>query len=487
MDKKILILTDKEDDFDQLEEILGSKGFEIFEVSSVEEIAGTLFRESFPAMIVDCDFVGQDVYHLTESVREKSPQCCMILYGEMEPDETVPELLQSGAYGFVPRSLLTERIYDTVLAGLENRRAFIEIMGMMDELKDVNVMLEREKEAFRRKNIELDFVNRLSSKVAYDLRWDNIVPRILSAGLSQVIDLTLFGIFYWIDSGWHLALHAAGNKVNTGMLEKLKTDLTDKFMTLSGEGIVKKDVSLHLYPSDVDLSDSCPVSLHNHRIVPLMLAGQPLGMVVILPKERKAFNRGEKDLLSTMANVLAMSLKNAQEYNKLKEMAVTDGLTEILNHKGFRDVIKHEFHRAKRYNKLLSLVMIDIDNFKQVNDAFGHQAGDLVLLEVARCLKQFTRNSDIVARYGGDEFAILLPETGMEKAKMLAKRVSDRIRNHVVVWKSERLSVEISHGISTIRESESEKDEEGFILRADSRLYDSKRSRNRPHLALLEA
>ena len=70
---------------------------------------------------------------------------------------------------------------------------------------------------------------------------------------------------------------------------------------------------------------------------------------------------------------------------------------------------------------------------------------------------------------------------------MLAKRVSDRIRNHVFAWKSERLSVQISHGISTIRELESEKDEEGFILRADSRLYDSKRSRNRPHLALLEA
>ncbi|MBU0698953.1 MAG: GGDEF domain-containing protein, partial [Proteobacteria bacterium] len=103
-----------------------------------------------------------------------------------------------------------------------------------------------------------------------------------------------------------------------------------------------------------------------------------------------------------VSHILAMSLKNAQEYHRLKQMTVKDALTGVFNRKGLNNFIQKEFHRAKRYERPLALVMIDVNDFKAVNDAFGHQAGDFVLRKLAKCLKHSVRRADIVARYGGD-------------------------------------------------------------------------------------
>ncbi|MEE9609715.1 MAG: GGDEF domain-containing protein [Desulfatiglandales bacterium] len=121
--------------------------------------------------------------------------------------------------------------------------------------------------------------------------------------------------------------------------------------------------------------------------------------------------------------------------------------------------------------------MIDVDSFKAINDTLGHQAGDYVLRELAGRLKSSVRNSDIVARYGGDEFAILLPETDLGKAKVLVKRMAHVIKNNAFEWGSERINVNISYGISGISELENGKGEAELIYMADARLYTAKRSR----------
>ncbi|PLX44977.1 MAG: hypothetical protein C0611_13465, partial [Desulfobacteraceae bacterium] len=239
-----------------------------------------------------------------------------------------------------------------------------------------------------------------------------------------------------------------------------------------------KDTDFHLYSSSIKISSADAIPFSKQIIMPLSLAGSTLGMLAILPENNEKLNDEKMELLTTISNILSMSLKNAQEYHKLKEMAVKDGLTGILNRKGFQNFIQKEFHRAKRYHRPLSLIMIDVDNFKKINDSLGHQAGDYVLLELAGCLKRSVRQADIVFRYGGDEFVILLPDTDMEQAKLLLKRVLSDVEKHAFEWESNPMNVKISCGISTTGELENHEDEKDLISKADTRLYSSKRSQD---------
>ena len=481
MAERILIISDKKRDIDLLEEILGPKGFDIEGVSVSGEIESTILKDTFAAILADYDLIGDSAYRWIGLLHEHRSRSCFILYGEEIKADKLSEILQKGAYGFIPRSLLPERIYDTISGGLENRKAFVEILEMIDELRDVNENLNREKESLRTKNQELGFINRLSSKVTYDLNWDKIVLRILDAGLPTVIDHELLAILYRIGSGWNLAVHFSEKKLNKEAVKHLKQDMVEHFFTLSNERISVEEITLHVYPSTGKVSSTSPLPLSNQLILPLTLAGRPLGMLAILAKQGQGLKKEKKELQSTISNILAMSLKNAQEYQRLKEMAVTDGLTGIYNYKGLRDFTTMEFQRAKRYSKPLSLIMIDVDNFKAINDSLGHQAGDYVLRELAGCLKNSVRNTDIVARYGGDEFAILLPETAIGESEVLVKRVLDTIKDHAFQWRSERIKVEISYGISTTGDLEEGDGEEEFIHRADSRLLTAKQSRNLLH------
>ena len=481
MGEKILIISDNNNDVELLKGILEPRGFDIEWFAGFSEVRDRILEDSYGAIIADYDLIGDMAFRWIALLQENRSKSCFILYGEKVKADSISEILQKGAYGFVPRNLLSERIYDTILGGLDNRKAFIEILKMIDEQRHVNETLETEKEALGTKNQELGFINRLSSEVAYDLNWDGILPRILNSGLLTVLEPELLSILYRIGPDWNLSLHVSKSEINKETLKGLKRDLVGRYFSLSEEKIPLRELALHLYPTDIKVSASCPIPFSKPWILPLSLAGKPLGMLGIVPRDTEAFRKGKEELMSTVSNILAMSLENAQEYHRLKEMTVTDGLTGIYNRTGFRDFIEREFQRAKRYNKTLSLVMIDVDGFKPINDSLGHQAGDYVLRELAACLQNCIRKSDIAARYGGDEFAILLPETEMEEAEVLVKRVLHNLKDHAFEWESERIKVEISLGISTTDELKKGEGEKELIQRADSRLYVAKQSPDFPY------
>lgn len=169
-------------------------------------------------------------------------------------------------------------------------------------------------------------------------------------------------------------------------------------------------------------------------------------------------------------------LKELEQKNEmLALMVITDGLTSLYNHKYMFERLENELLEAKRYKKELSLLMIDVDHFKRINDTYGHQSGDNVLAELAHMLKITFREIDIVGRYGGEEFMIILPETGNKEAVISAERVRSFVEK--AVWDLDRTKVTISVGVATLKE---EKTAEEFVEKADDMLYGAKnKGRNR--------
>jgi two-component system cell cycle response regulator len=168
--------------------------------------------------------------------------------------------------------------------------------------------------------------------------------------------------------------------------------------------------------------------------------------------------------------MLFESMKTAQEY--LEEMSIRDGLTRLYNHRHFYNRLDEEYSRAVRYNTPLSLVFFDIDDFKEVNDTCGHTQGDEVLRQIGRIIKNVVRECDIAARYGGDEFAILLPNTTVEGALDLASRLRSIICEHTF----ENLKVKrvtTSTGVATLSGSNVSSFDH-LVRLADGAMYMSK-------------
>jgi diguanylate cyclase (GGDEF)-like protein len=157
--------------------------------------------------------------------------------------------------------------------------------------------------------------------------------------------------------------------------------------------------------------------------LPISYGEKLLGVLNVESRNENAFAPQDVLILNTLADLVATALHNSFVFQKLQQQSITDGLTGIKTRRFFWEALSSEWKRASRSGRPFSVVMIDLDKFKEVNDSLGHMVGDLVLTRVGRLLEQKCRQSNVVARYGGDEFVILMPETGIEQAQVLAERL----------------------------------------------------------------
>lgn len=186
------------------------------------------------------------------------------------------------------------------------------------------------------------------------------------------------------------------------------------------------------------------------------------------------------------AERLSHELQDAN--TRLKELVYRDGLTGLYNHRYFQESLAQELARAKRYNSSVSLIIFDIDHFKQVNDTHGHPAGDLVLTNISRAISSAIRPSDIVARYGGEEFAVILPETSAAGVKVFAARLRRCIEGIATLVDGQLIYVTISAGASTFCRENQQINKGQLIDSADRGLYQSKQNgRNQVTLVAAEA
>ena len=211
----------------------------------------------------------------------------------------------------------------------------------------------------------------------------------------------------------------------------------------------------------------------------LKVEDQQLGELKLMRSHK--FDIADLELLETLLCCLIYPLKNATLYQQALRMAYTDPLTQTSNRAAFDDYIKREISLAGRHSKSLSIVFLDVDYFKHINDQYGHECGDVALTSVAKWIKECLRSSDAVFRFGGEEFVIILSETDLVGAELVAERIRNNIANHTLSHNMQAINITASLGVSELRGNDTV---DALVKRADGAMYKAKKNgRNQVVLA----
>ena len=235
---------------------------------------------------------------------------------------------------------------------------------------------------------------------------------------------------------------------------------------LTGKTVLENDVSAVIgYVAGVKEAAS-------EMCIPLIAFGETLGVLVLDSGSTGAFRDEDVQTLESVADMCATAIQNAYYFERVRQMAYLDGLTGIFNRRFFELRIMQEIERANRYGLALSVIMMDIDHFKRINDEFGHLLGDEVLKQVSRLFSQHLRKPDVLCRFGGEEFAILLPETTGESALAAAEKLRQIVAGYP--FPGIPRPVTFSAGVAEFPRNGRTRDE--LVQAADAALYSSKQS-----------
>lgn len=218
------------------------------------------------------------------------------------------------------------------------------------------------------------------------------------------------------------------------------------------------------------------VNGYSEVAIPLIVNDQVIGVLDVETSEEQALKEYDLDLLRSLASQIAMTISHANHVNKAYIEAATDGLTNLYNYRHFQNTLTQEFKRAVRHNRPLSLLLIDIDHFKQYNDTNGHLDGDNALKIVASLIRQFCRVTDRVFRYGGEEFIVLLPETIILQAYIIAERIRKAIAEYPFQTLNTNMSTALTVSIGIAGYPDNADSELELMAAADAALYSAKGS-----------
>jgi diguanylate cyclase (GGDEF)-like protein len=212
----------------------------------------------------------------------------------------------------------------------------------------------------------------------------------------------------------------------------------------------------------------------NCAIVPLICHERVVGVLNLADKTAgESFSREDIALIELFGQLVGASIGNIRLFEKIQRQATMDGLTGLMNHKTFYEALERELWRSRRHGGTISLVMADIDNLKRINDSYGHRAGDKVIKEISQRIRECIRQVDLAARYGGDEFAIILPNTELQAALIVCDRIVETVSRNPVLWQRIQIPLSISVGVG---QYSGDTNPEDITSRSDQALYSAKQS-----------
>ncbi|MCF8721517.1 sensor domain-containing diguanylate cyclase [Nitrospina gracilis] len=346
----------------------------------------------------------------------------------------------------------------------------------LKETRQVLELVKHQKDMLGESLVSLDLFLYLHKSISL-LHLDDIKPVLLEK-LPHILAIRYFSLFLYNPSQMELTL-ASSNHLN---MEKPLS------FSVSESGVMQDALNQKRYIFESDFTTSKyfkgrrnPLFRNNFFLcVPLMIENKIIGVINVNDSEKGFLSVSDMDYILNVLEFVALSVSNALLHEKTEMLSITDGLTQLYDHRQMMHILGKEFDRCKRYQSPLSLLMMDIDNFKSINDTYGHQKGDEVLVALATVMNRLCRSNDTAARYGGEEFAVVLPETDKQGAKVIAERIRQGMAKvSFNSGNSHEFGVTVSGGIAELNLSTMSSVSD-LIQAADRALYQAKeRGRDR--------
>ena len=403
---------------------------------------------------------------------------------DMSEDPAVNALIQSQKPAHVESfgSAGSELVWDLLVArkrGEEQEKLFVELQVAYDKIRSHERRLQASKDALEHTNTELEsrlaeifFTHEFFKALTSFTSIDDVCSLIVD-GANGILGAEISCVYLFERDDWTLRLRASQGRSEDAfepVIPVSETVLGEAFR----QGLVE-DADVPLGSTTARWSRE-PADVRSQAALPLRSGEQVIGILVIASATYRELTETELERLQGIGNQSSLSLQNALLHEELERLSVTDRLTELYNHGYFHQRLDEEIGRASRFSHPLSLIMLDIDDFKEFNDTYGHPRGDAVLRRVADIIRENLREIDVAARYGGEEFVIVLPETDATGAHYVAERVRESVESSAFETSDGGGSVSksVSVGIATFPVNA----ESATLLvdAADRAMYDAKHS-----------
>jgi two-component system cell cycle response regulator len=418
-DKTILIVDDEEDIRVNLETSLGAEGYKTVLAASGEE-ALKLARSMAPDVaLVDIMMPDMDGYELCRKLKaDESTKAIMIVFASaLRKTQNKVDGLDMGADDYVTKPFNMPELLAKLRALFRARESNRQLGRLVDFSRSVNA-LER------------------SAIADAVMEW---VPKILCAERFSVF------LIDWEESAFRILAHNHDEKDMDDLFIPMAASPLMLDTVKSGGEIVVGDFASSKYSAGVRARAKYG---DTHALCsPVELGTEVFGAINLNGNAKGFFDRQDLNVVRLVSETLAAAVGNHLRHEQMNKLAITDGLTRLFNHRYFQERLAQEFERAKRFSQDLSLILMDIDFFKRVNDTYGHPVGDTVLKAVASRISSHLRKIDLTARYGGEEFAMLLPQTNIEMAMEVAERIREDMASNPVETDKGSLTVTISLGV----------------------------------------
>lgn len=402
------------------------------------------------------DITGKEIVKILDQKKLLRPFIVMTGHGD---EKTAVEMMKLGARDYIVKDISLINMIPLV------------IKRVVRDIRREIELAEAEK-AVREWQTDMSILYRISTTISQTIAMEELFNIILDT----ITSLEIFNVeqkagIFLVD-GDRMNLVSSRGHPETFIDSHKSMRVGDCLCGLSaktGEVIVSRNCMKEIRHT-VRYPDMAP---HGHIIIPLHARGKITGVLFLYLKADTEIKEGKLKLLTSIGNQIGIAIENARLYEETREFSLRDPLTGLANRRMMHIVFDQNLERVKRFKKPFSVIMLDIDYFKSYNDEHGHASGDTLLVELARLITEETRQIDLVVRYGGEEFLILLPDTDSG----MALEVAERIRNTV----ESNTGITVSLGVAThIRKMQKEE----LIKEADKALYHAKQNgRNRVETA----